>query len=78
MTSGVAKERAGESPRRHLSVCTCGIVVAEVFQGLRRNQGRDTIRHSFDDMTFLGAGEPNRCAVSSTAEPRHSPCLRPA
>jgi len=34
-------------------VCTCGIVVAEVFQGLRRDLGRDTIRRSFEDMTFL-------------------------
>jgi predicted nucleic acid-binding protein len=34
-------------------VCTCGIVVAEVFQGLRRDPGRATIRKSFEDMTFL-------------------------
>ena len=34
-------------------VCTCGIVVAEVFQGLHRDQGRDSIRRSFEDMTFL-------------------------
>jgi predicted nucleic acid-binding protein len=34
-------------------VCTCGIVVAEVFQGLRRDSGRNTIRRSFEDMTFL-------------------------
>jgi predicted nucleic acid-binding protein len=34
-------------------VCTCGIVVAEVFQGLRRDAGRDTIRRSFEDMVFL-------------------------
>ena len=34
-------------------VCTCGIVVAEVFQGLRRDSGRDAIRRSFEDMTFL-------------------------
>jgi predicted nucleic acid-binding protein len=34
-------------------VCTCGIVVAEVFQGLRRDRGRDTIRRSFEDMIFL-------------------------
>ena len=36
-------------------VCTCGIVVAEVFQGLRRDRGRDAIRRSFEDMTFLEA-----------------------
>jgi hypothetical protein len=34
-------------------VCTCGIVVAEVFQGLHRGQGRDSIRRSFEDMIFL-------------------------
>jgi predicted nucleic acid-binding protein len=34
-------------------VCTCGIVVAEVFQGLRRDRERDAIRRSFEDMTFL-------------------------
>ena len=34
-------------------VCTCGIVVAEVFQGLRQGVGRATIRRSFEDMTFL-------------------------
>ena len=34
-------------------VCTCGIVVAEVFQGLRRDPGRDTIRRSFEDLTFV-------------------------
>jgi predicted nucleic acid-binding protein len=34
-------------------VCTCGIVVAEVFQGLRRAGGRDAIRRSFEDLDFL-------------------------
>ena len=34
-------------------VCTCGIVAAEVFQGLRRDRGRDAIRRSFEDMIFL-------------------------
>jgi predicted nucleic acid-binding protein len=34
-------------------VCTCGIVVAEVFQGLRRDRGRDAIRRSFEELTFL-------------------------
>ena len=33
--------------------CTCGIVVAEVFQGLRRDEGRDAIRRSFEDLVFL-------------------------
>jgi predicted nucleic acid-binding protein len=34
-------------------VCTCGIVVAEVFQGLRRDRGRDTIQRSFEDLTYV-------------------------
>ena len=34
-------------------VCTCGIVVAEVFQGLRRELGREAIRRSFQDIVFL-------------------------
>ena len=34
-------------------VCTCGIVVAEVFQGLRRARGRETIQRSFEDLTFV-------------------------
>ena len=34
-------------------VCTCGIVVAEVFQGLRRDEGRNAIRRSFEDLIFL-------------------------
>ena len=34
-------------------VCTCGIVVAEVFQGLRHSDGRDRIRRSFEELSFL-------------------------
>jgi hypothetical protein len=34
-------------------VCTCGIVVAEVFQGLRRGEHRDAIRRSFENLIFL-------------------------
>ena len=34
-------------------VCTCGIVVAEVFQGLRRAPGREAIRRSFEELSFL-------------------------
>ena len=41
-------------------VCTCGIVVAEVFQGLRHERGRDAIRRSFEDMVFL---EPSGIGV---------------
>ena len=34
-------------------VCTCGIVVAEVLQGLRRDKGREAILRSFEDLAFL-------------------------
>lgn len=34
-------------------VCTCGTIVAEVFQGLRRNEGRRAIQRSFEELTFL-------------------------
>jgi predicted nucleic acid-binding protein len=36
-------------------VCTCGIIVAEVFQGLRRDRSRRAIRRSFEELTFLDA-----------------------
>jgi predicted nucleic acid-binding protein len=36
-------------------VCTCGIVVAEVFQGLRRARERAAIQRSFEDLSFLEA-----------------------
>ena len=35
-------------------VCTCGLVVAEVFQGLRRQ--RASVEALFRDLTFLGEG----------------------
>jgi predicted nucleic acid-binding protein len=34
-------------------ICTCGIVVAEVFQGLRRDRERGAIQRSFQDLLFL-------------------------
>jgi len=34
-------------------VCTCGLVVTEVFQGLRHERGRSEIVRLFRDMTFL-------------------------
>lgn len=34
-------------------LCTCGVVVAEVFQGLRRERGRDDLTAYFRDMTLL-------------------------
>jgi predicted nucleic acid-binding protein len=33
--------------------CTCGIVVSEVFQGLRKDATRGVIERSFRDMPFL-------------------------
>lgn len=40
--------------------CTCGIVVAEVFQGLRKDGSREEIRRSFQELTFL---EPSGVAL---------------
>jgi predicted nucleic acid-binding protein len=48
-----AADALAELLRGDDEVCTCGIVIAEVFQGLRRDRGRDSIRRSFEDMTFL-------------------------
>ncbi len=36
-------------------VCTCGVVVAEVFQGLRRDSTRGELAALFEQMTFLDA-----------------------
>jgi predicted nucleic acid-binding protein len=36
-------------------VCTCGVIVAEVFQGLRRDSTRGEIAALFEEMTFLEA-----------------------
>jgi predicted nucleic acid-binding protein len=36
-------------------VCTCGVVVAEVLQGLRRDRSRPQIENLFAQMTFLEA-----------------------
>jgi len=34
-------------------ICTCGVVVAEVFQGLRRDKGREQLADLFRDLLFL-------------------------
>lgn len=34
-------------------ICTCGVVVAEVFQGLRKDEGRARLADLFRDLTFL-------------------------
>ncbi len=36
-------------------VCTCGVVVAEVLQGLRKDASRKRIEELFGQMTFLEA-----------------------
>ena len=36
-------------------ICTCGVVVAEVFQGLRKDEGRTRLVARFHDLTFLEA-----------------------
>jgi predicted nucleic acid-binding protein len=34
-------------------LCTCGVVIAEVFQGLRRDKGREGLAQSFRELTYL-------------------------
>lgn len=34
-------------------VCTCGVIVAEVFQGLRREKGRAGLARLFQELEFL-------------------------
>lgn len=34
-------------------ICTCGVVVAEVFQGLRRDKERARLAELFRDLTYL-------------------------
>ena len=34
-------------------ICTCGLVVAEVFQGLRREEGRSRLSDLFREFTLL-------------------------
>ena len=37
------------------AICTCGVVVAEVFQGLRKPAGREHLAKRFRDLDFLEA-----------------------
>jgi len=46
--AAVAELLAGED-----DVCTCGVVVAEVFQGLRKGAADEEIASLFREMTFL-------------------------
>jgi predicted nucleic acid-binding protein len=34
-------------------LCTCGVIVAEVFQGLRRDKGREDLQRLFRKLLFL-------------------------
>ncbi|HXU28958.1 MAG TPA: PIN domain-containing protein [Thermoanaerobaculia bacterium] len=34
-------------------ICTCGVIVAEVFQGLRREEGLARLAARFRDLTYL-------------------------
>jgi predicted nucleic acid-binding protein len=34
-------------------LCTCGTIVSEVFQGLRKEKPRKAVRRSFEELTFL-------------------------
>jgi predicted nucleic acid-binding protein len=34
-------------------LCTCGIIVSEVFQGLRRDKSRPKVEKLFKELTFL-------------------------
>jgi len=46
--SALAQLLAGQD-----EICTCGIVVAEVFQGLRREKGRAELGRLFRQLLFL-------------------------
>lgn len=37
----------------HDELFTCGVIVAEVFQGLRRDKGRDELQRLFRSLLFL-------------------------
>lgn len=53
--AAVAELLAGED-----DVCTCGVIVSEVFQGLRKSAAYEEIASLFREMTFL---EPSGIAV---------------
>ncbi len=53
--AAVAEFLAGED-----DVCTCGVIVSEVFQGLRKSAAYEEIASLFREMTFL---EPSGIAA---------------
>jgi len=40
-------------------ICTCGVIVAEVLQGLRRESSYARVRDGFADLTFLETPGPH-------------------
>ena len=40
-------------------ICTCGVIVSEVFQGLRREKSRSRIAALFQELIFLEAADFN-------------------
>lgn len=53
-------------------ICTCGVIVAEVFQGLRQKKGRLKLVEQFRNLTFLEASgiEPHLRAAELYRELR--------
>jgi len=51
-------EALAELIREEADVLTCGVIVAEVLQGLRRSSTRRTIERHFLDMEWLTPREP--------------------
>lgn len=45
----------GELIESEEEICTCGVVVAEVFQGLREGSIRNQVEELFRELTFLEA-----------------------
>lgn len=50
-SSALADLLAGED-----DICTCGVIVAEVLQGLRRPSSQARVREGFRNLTFLESG----------------------
>ncbi len=48
-------------------LCTCGVVIAEVFQRLRRDQGREQLAQSFRELTHLDPSTID-CLIAALAE----------
>jgi len=42
-------------------LCTCGVIVAEVFQGLRRDKSRDELERLFRELLYLEPAGIDTC-----------------